>query len=61
MNEKMKRKTLNEAFKRFQRLPMLLPIGDTRASAKDKPAWQPMHFGLMGASNPKSALQALAE
>jgi hypothetical protein len=64
MNEKLKRKTLNDAYKRFQRLPMLLPKSDTRASETEKPGWQPMPFGMMGQcipANPNSAWQALAE
>jgi hypothetical protein len=62
MNEKMKRTRLNDAFKRFQRLPFLPTKGDTRAPAKEKPAWQPMPFSLMGKCVPaNSGLQSLAE
>jgi len=64
MNEKSKRNRLNDAFKRFQRLPFLPTKGDARASAPEKPAWQPMPFGLMTQCvppNPNSAWQALAE
>jgi len=64
MNEKSKRNRLNDAFKRFQRLPFLPTKGDARASGPEKPAWQPMPFGLMARCvppNPNSAWQALAE
>jgi len=64
MNEKLKRTKLNDAFKTFQRLPMLLPKSDTRESSREKPAWQPSGFGLMGRYVPadaNSGLQALAE
>jgi hypothetical protein len=64
MNEKMKRNRLNDAFKRFQRLPFLPTKGDARPSAADKPAWQPMPFSLLSKCvppNPNSAWQALAE
>jgi hypothetical protein len=63
MNEKMKRNRLNDAFKRFQRLPSLPNKGDARA-ASEKPAWQPLPFGLLGKlvpPNPNTAWQALAE
>jgi hypothetical protein len=59
MNEKLKRTRLNDAFKRFQRLPMLLPKGDMRDAKGEKPTWQPMPFGLM--SKPTPALQGFAE
>jgi hypothetical protein len=64
MNEKMKRNRLNDAFKRFQRLPFLPTKGDARATATEKPTWQPMPFSLLSncvPSNPNSAWQALAE
>jgi hypothetical protein len=62
MNEKSKRTRLNDAFKRFQRLPFLPNKGDTRATAAEKPVWQPMPFGLMGKCVPaNSGLQSLAE
>jgi hypothetical protein len=64
MNEKSKRNRLNDAFKRFQRLPLLPTKGDARPLAAEKPAWQPMPFGLLGncvPPNPNSAWQALAE
>jgi len=63
MNEKSKRKTLNDAFKRFQRLPMLLPKSDTRDGSTEKAAWQPMNFGLMGqcVHTNSDACRALAE
>ena len=63
MNEKLKRTKLNDAFKMFQRLPMLLPKGDARDSSKQKPAWQPLPFGIMGqcVRTNNGAFQALAE
>jgi hypothetical protein len=64
MNDKLKRKQLNDAFKRFQRLPILSPKGDMRVSGTEKPAWQPFRLGLAAQcvhASPNSALQALAE
>jgi len=64
MNEKLRRKHLNDAFKRFQRLPLLSPKSDTRESSSEKPAWLPFHVDLAAQcvhANPNSALQALAE
>jgi hypothetical protein len=62
MNEKSKRTRLNDAFKRFQRLPFLPTKGDARVPVSEKPAWQPMPFGLMGKCAPaNSGLHSLAE
>jgi hypothetical protein len=64
MKEKLKRKTLNDAFKRFQRLPFVPSKNDIRASAVEKPAWYAMPFGPMAPcapTNPNSTFQALAE
>jgi hypothetical protein len=63
MNEKFKKTRLNDAFKRFQRLPILLPKSDTRDESAEKTAWQPTSVGSMGKyfTNPTPALQVFAE
>ena len=63
MNEKLRNRTLNDAFKRFQRLPMLPPKGDMDKTRTEKPAWQLMQFGIIGncVTNSTPTLQALAE
>lgn len=63
MNEKLKRRMLNDAFKRFQRLPMLLPKSDAQDSRTENPAWQALPFSFIAkcVSTPDSTLQTLAE
>lgn len=54
---------LNDAFKRFQILPILLPKSDARAAEPHK-KWQRPHFDvrcLPTFSNAHTALQSLAE
>jgi hypothetical protein len=62
MNEKPRRNRLNDAFKRFQRLPLLPTKGDTRASVAEKPTWQALPFGLIGHCSPAHpGMQSLTE
>jgi hypothetical protein len=62
MNEKPKRNRLNDAFKRFQRLPFLPTKDDMRAATTEKPAWQPLPIGLISQCTPAyPGMQSLAE
>jgi hypothetical protein len=62
MNEKMKRIELNDAFKRFQRLPLVLPKSDTRPPQANKTPWQAPRLDAARMSDcADSALQSLAE
>jgi hypothetical protein len=62
MNMKMKRTELNDAFKRFQYLPLLLTKGDIRPPQTNKTSWQPARLDAARMPNPAdSTLQSLAE
>jgi hypothetical protein len=63
MNKNMKRTELNDAFKRFQILPILLPKSDARAAEPHK-KWQRPRFDvrcLPTFPNVQTTLQSLAE
>jgi hypothetical protein len=62
MNEKMKRTELNNAFKRFQRLPFVLPKSDIRPPQANKTLWQPAGLAAARMSAPAdSTLQSFVE
>jgi hypothetical protein len=57
----MKRTELKDAFKRFQRLPILLPKGDARQPAPGNANWQSPRLDIARMPVAASTLRCLAE